>query len=55
MSDSEMINLIEHYEWCVYREYNHWNVAGNFGKVFKKTLREAIVAALAAQAKWSLS
>ena len=54
MTDTERLNLIEHYEWMI--EFNDmWFVAGKFGLSAGDTLREALDGALAAQIKWSFA
>ncbi len=61
MSDTERLNLIEHYKWQISLSANGkvWWIFGSFSTNKKgvkgKTLREAIDAALAAQMKWALS
>jgi hypothetical protein len=55
MTDTERLNLIEHYGWqiiCFANEVAIYNVKAEF-KVTGKTLREAIDNALSAQFKWS--
>ncbi len=56
MSDTEALNLIEHYRWKVQPTLEgKWAVDGDFGSIRGETLREAIYTALAAQAEWALS
>jgi hypothetical protein len=68
MSDTERLNLIEHYGWNVQfiKEEGYTNLKGHFsrtlikisgkyGEVVQETLRDAIDAALSSQAKWSMS
>lgn len=55
MSDTERLNLIEHYGWDVLWCNDSWCItAKSFGAVNGKTLREAIDAALKAQFEWSV-
>lgn len=53
MSDTERLNLIEHYEWDFLHYVNHgWKVCGKFGSTeCFKTIREAIDEALSRQTK----
>lgn len=54
MSDTERLNLIEHYEWDLIHYANGWMIAGKFGSTKRfKSIRECIEAALATQAKWA--
>jgi hypothetical protein len=55
MTDTERLNLIEHYQWDVMHHNGEWLVLGKFGitPTFIK-LREAVDVALNAQAKWAL-
>lgn len=56
MTDTERLNLIEHYGWKIYQAVNKsWQVGGPFGVVRRNNLREAIDEALSRQAKWALS
>jgi hypothetical protein len=55
MTDTERLNLIEHYGWDIRKIDDNWYVEGQFGRVYKVSIREAINAALSAQAKWALS
>lgn len=56
MSDTERLNLIEHYSWKVYQAVNKsWQIGGAFGVVRRNSLREAIDEALSRQIKWALS
>lgn len=59
MTDTERLNLIEHYGWVIDQLKNGkgWCVTGRFSifHVAGDTLRDAIDAALAAQVKWALS
>lgn len=54
MSDTEMLNLIEHYEWNINQMYKGWNVFSANIDITGPTLREAIKIAMDAQVKWSL-
>ena len=56
MTDTERLNLIEHYQWRIYFVADGWSGNGMFGILphTYNTIREAIDAALAAQIKWSL-
>lgn len=57
MTDTERLNLVEHHKWTVKFMDGGCHIvlhqAGTYA--FAKTFREAIQAALAAQAKWALS
>ena len=55
MTDTERLSLIEHYEWDIRKIDDNWYVEGKFGRVYKASIREAIDAALSAQAQWSWS
>lgn len=53
MTDTERLNLIEHYQWQLHF-IDSWFMQGMFGVVGGfNTLREAIDAALKAQFEWS--
>lgn len=55
MSDTKMLNLIEHYGWKVQPTLEQkWAVDGDFGSIRGETLREAIKTAMSAQAEWAL-
>ena len=54
MTDTERLNLIEHYGWHINKVASGWNVFSSNIDIIEKTLRLAIDAALAAQIKWSL-
>lgn len=55
MTDTKRLNLIEHYQWKINFTCDKWNVFNANIDVAANTLREAIDAALAAQAKWAMS
>lgn len=56
MTDTERLNLIEHYKWYIwFDEETKYTAQGDFGHVCGKTIREVIDGALDAQAKWMLS
>lgn len=56
MTDTERLDLIEHYQWDILSYNKEWIICGEFGKTGRfKSLREAIEAATAAQIKWSTS
>ncbi len=53
MTDTERLNLIEHYKWDI-MHHKGWLILGKFGSTATcQTIREAINEALAAQIKWS--
>lgn len=57
MTDTERLDLIEHYRWnviCAEGRVAIYNVDANF-KVQADTIREVIDLALAQQIKWSAS
>lgn len=54
MTDTERLNLIEHYRWNIHTATEGYTVFGDFGNVGGKSLREAIDAALRAQFEWSV-
>ena len=56
MSDTERLNLIEHYRWHIFFSPDGWCVSGMFGMLPNtfNSIREAIEAALTAQMNWSL-
>lgn len=60
MTDTERLNLIEHYEWNinVSKSGKSWWITGKFSThnkmVTASSLREAINKALDAQIKWSI-
>jgi len=54
MTDTERLNLIEHYNWIIAKIEDNWIITGSYGYVEGNSLREAIDATLAAQIKWSL-
>lgn len=54
MTDTERLNLIEHYGWNINKHFLGFNVFNENVDVVRATLREAIDVALAAQAKWSI-
>lgn len=55
MSDTERLNLIEHYEWMVMPHCGKWWIVGKFpGIASGDSLREAFNNAYDAQAKWAL-
>lgn len=54
MSDTEMLNLIEHYDWFIVKFGSGWNIFNENIDVMGTTLREAILNAMTAQRKWSV-
>lgn len=54
MSDTEMLDLIEYYNWNINKHFQGWNVYNQNIDIVRPTLREAIRCALVAQAKWSI-
>ena len=50
MSDTEALNLIEHYRWHVQPTLEgKWAIDGDFGSIRGETLRDAVHVALTAQ------
>lgn len=60
MSDTERLNLIEHYEWRLelINDTNAlnglWQIKGDWGYIHGDTIRKVIDAAMTAQIKWSV-
>lgn len=60
MTDTERLNLIEHYQWQIFTwsmgKDKFWQITGKFGGTQAHTsLRMAFDAAYKAQAEWAMS
>lgn len=56
MSDTERVNLVDHYRWIITFSPVGWVVQGMFGMIPHTfgTFRDAIDGAMRAQAEWAL-
>lgn len=54
MTDTEALNLIEHYGWSINKISKGWNVFNENIDVIGLSIREAIINAMIAQRKWSV-